>query len=101
MIPRDLEQMSPLQRAVVALKEARAQLDALRAARAEPIAVVGMGCRFPGGADGPDAFWRLLRQGEDAVTEVPPERWDVEAYYDPRPETPGKMYSRWGAFLEG
>jgi len=65
----------------------------------QDVAVVGMGCRFPGAA-GVEAFWRLLQRGLDAVTEVPPGRWDVSAYYDPRPATPAKMYTRWGAFLE-
>ena len=50
----------------------------------EPIAIVGIGCRFPG-ADGPEAFWRLLRDGLEAVGEVPADRWDVDAYYDPDP----------------
>ncbi|MCC6191419.1 MAG: type I polyketide synthase [Anaerolineales bacterium] len=65
----------------------------------EPIAVIGMGCRFPGGADSPEAFWELLKNGVDAVDEVPPARWPVDAYYDPDPAAAGKMYSRWGAFL--
>lgn len=64
----------------------------------DPIAVVGIGCRFPG-ADGPEAYWRLLRDGVDAITEVPWDRWDVDAYYDPKPGTPGKMYTRRGGFL--
>jgi myxalamid-type polyketide synthase MxaC len=96
-----LQQMTPLQRAVFALKEARSRLDALREAQREPIAILGFGCRFPGGADSPESYWRLLRDGVDAVTEVPPERWDVDAWYDPDPDAPGKMYSRWGAFLPG
>ena len=67
--------------------------------QAEPIAIVGIGCRFPGAAD-PEAFWQLLRDGRDAVTEVPAERWDINALYDPNPGTPGKMSTRWGGFLE-
>ncbi|WP_437760870.1 SDR family NAD(P)-dependent oxidoreductase [Sorangium sp. So ce1389] len=67
----------------------------------EPIAIVGMGCRFPGGADDPDAFWRLLEGGRDAVTEVPEDRWDIDAYYDPNPDAPGKLSSRWGSFIRG
>jgi amino acid adenylation domain-containing protein len=65
----------------------------------EPIAIIGIGCRFPG-ADGPQAFWRLLHDGVDAISEVPPDRWDIEGVYDPDPATPGKMSTRWGGFLE-
>ena len=66
--------------------------------RNEPVAVIGMACRFPGG-DTPDAFWEFLARGGDAVTEIPPERWDVDAYYDPDPDARGKMYTRRGAFI--
>ena len=62
----------------------------------EPIAIVGMACRFPGGADTPEDFWRLLREGTDAIVDIPAERWDVERWYDPDPEAPGKMYVRSG-----
>jgi acyl transferase domain-containing protein/acyl carrier protein len=65
----------------------------------EGIAVIGMGCRFPG-APGPEAFWELLRDGIDAITEVPLDRWDIDSYYDPTAGTPGKMSTRWGGFLE-
>ena len=65
---------------------------------AEPIAIIGMGCRFPG-AEGTEAFWRLLRQGEDAIQEVPASRWDVDEFYDPDPDAEGKMVTRWGGFL--
>ncbi len=64
----------------------------------EPIAVLGLGCRFPG-ADGPRAFWRLLANGVDAVGEVPGGRWDMTALYDPDPDALGKIYNRWGGFL--
>jgi acyl carrier protein len=65
----------------------------------EQIAIVGLGCRFPG-ADGPDAFWALLRDGVDAVREAPADRWDLGELYDPRPGRPGKLATRWGGFLE-
>ncbi len=71
---------------------------ALPVREGEPIAVVGLGCRFPG-APGPDHFWRLLAAGDDAVGEVPRDRWDVDAFYDPDPDAPGKMYNRWGGFV--
>ncbi len=67
--------------------------------RYEPIAIIGVGCRFPGGADSPDAFWRLLCEGRDAIVDVPPDRWDSRRYYDPDPEMPGKTYTRQGGFL--
>jgi acyl transferase domain-containing protein len=63
-----------------------------------PVAIIGMGCRFPG-AENPDAFWRLLAGGVDAITEVPADRWDIEAFYDPDLATPGMMSTRWGGFL--
>ena len=66
----------------------------------EPIAIIGMACRFPGGADSPDAFWHLLESGVDTVSEVPQDRWDINKYYDPDPSAPGKMSSRFGAFLD-
>jgi acyl transferase domain-containing protein len=66
--------------------------------QSEPIAIVGMGCRFPGGANSPSEFWELLKNGVDAIREVPPDRWDIDAYYDPDPKVPGKMTIRWRAF---
>jgi acyl transferase domain-containing protein len=65
----------------------------------EPIAVIGIGCRFPK-ANNPEAFWQLLRNGVDAIAPVPKERWNVDNFYDPNSETPGKMNARWGGFLE-
>ena len=67
---------------------------------AEPIAVVGMSARFPGGGQTPEGFWDLLAAGRDAVRDVPPGRWDIDAYYDPTPGAPGKMYTRRGAFVD-
>ena len=67
----------------------------------EPIAIVGMGCRFPGGVTDPESFWRLVESGVDAITEVPRERWDADAWYDPDAATPGKMTTRWGGFVRG
>ena len=66
---------------------------------ADRIAIIGIGCRFPGG-DGPEAFWRLLRDGVDAVGEVPADRWDVDDYYDPDPSAPGTLNTRRSGFLE-
>ena len=72
-----------------------------QASRSEPIAVVGIGCRFPGGSDNPTAFWRTLREGVDTIGEIPRDRWDVDACYDPNPDASGKIYVRHGGFLSG
>ena len=64
----------------------------------EPIAIIGIGCRFPG-ANNPESFWQVLSDGVDTITEVPSERWDIDAFYDPKPDTPGKMITRWGGFI--
>lgn len=65
-----------------------------------PIAIVGMGCRFPGGADSPSAFWELLKNGVDGIVDVPKDRWDSRRFYDPDPRKEGKMYIRQGGFLQ-
>src|SRR5690242_9166141 len=77
----------------------RARVAELERFRNEPIAIVGVGCRLPGGIESPEAFWRFLSEGRDAVGPMPPERWDTAAWYDPDPDAEGKMYVRDGAFL--
>ncbi|KWC52010.1 hybrid non-ribosomal peptide synthetase/type I polyketide synthase [Burkholderia ubonensis] len=89
-----------LKAALDELRLRRAEIAALRSDRNEPIAVIGMACRFPGSSDTPAAFWQLLDHARDAVTEVPRERWDIDRYYDPDPAAPGKMATRHGAFIE-
>ena len=64
------------------------------------IAIVGMGCRFPGGANDPQAFWELLKAGFNAVTEAPASRPGFRDLFDPDAKKPGRTYSRWGAFLD-
>jgi acyl transferase domain-containing protein/NADPH:quinone reductase-like Zn-dependent oxidoreductase/SAM-dependent methyltransferase/acyl carrier protein len=68
--------------------------------RREPIAIVGIGCRFPGGANGPGAFWRMLCDGVDAIREVPPDRWDIGTFYCPKAGILGKTNARWGGFID-
>jgi acyl transferase domain-containing protein len=94
------DELTPLQNAVYLLKQAQAKLAAYERAQSEPIAIIGVGCRFPGGASDPEAFWKLVAGGVDAVREVPADRWNVDDYYDPDPSAPGKMNTRWGGFLE-
>ena len=88
-----------LQRALAEVKDARDKLRAAERAQREPIAVIGIGCRFPGGADDPGELWRQLAAGVDATGPVPPERWDADALHDPDPDAPGKSYVRRGGFL--
>jgi acyl transferase domain-containing protein/NADPH:quinone reductase-like Zn-dependent oxidoreductase/acyl carrier protein len=66
----------------------------------EPIAIVAVSCRFPGAPD-PEAFWEVLSGGVDAIREVPEDRFDIDEFYDPDPDAPGKTYTRFGGFLDG
>jgi acyl transferase domain-containing protein/NADPH:quinone reductase-like Zn-dependent oxidoreductase/acyl carrier protein len=91
--------MSAVKLALLA-RQLRSQVDSVEILAAEPIAIIGMGCRFPGGVDSPAAFWDLLRSGEDPIVDVPSDRWDVDAFYDPRPYTAGKINTRRGGFLD-
>jgi acyl transferase domain-containing protein len=94
------DSLSPVKRALMEIRTLREELSRCRRQLHEPIAVVGLGCRFPGGVDGPDAFWRQLMDGVDAIEEIPADRWNVAAYFDPDPDVPGKMYVKWGGFLD-
>jgi len=87
------------QRLLNALQEARTRIEAYELIRSEPLAIVGMGCRFPGEVVDPEGFWRILCQGADAITEAPKDRWNIDALYDPDPDAPGKMCTRYGGFL--
>lgn len=96
----DKPQLSPAKLALIELKQMRQKIDALTRAKNEPIAIIGMGCRYPGGSNDPDSFWKMLSEGIDAITEVPADRWDIDKLYDPDPDKPGRMSTRYGGFLE-
>lgn len=90
-----------LRRAYATIEKMQARIKAFENKKAEPVAIIGMACRFPGCAyGGLSTFWTNLCDGHDAITEVPRERWDIDQYYDPNPSTPGKMSTRWGGFIE-
>jgi myxalamid-type polyketide synthase MxaB len=96
-LAQQISQMSPLKIALATqqLAPKMALMDA------EPIAIIGIGCRFPGGANNPDQYWQLLKEGRDAVVEMAAtRRWDMDTYYDADLEAPGKMSVRHGGFLD-
>jgi acyl transferase domain-containing protein/acyl carrier protein len=99
--PGSIDYRTLLKRAYDTIESLQSQLQSAERAHLEPIAIVGMGLRFPGGGSDAASFWKLLAEGRDVVSEVPPDRWDLDAFYDPDPDVVGKTYSRWGAFLDG
>ncbi len=94
------ERRNVLQESLVAIQRLQDRLDASERARHEPIAVVGMACRLPGGLQDTQAYWKALTEGLDLVGEVPADRWDVDAYYDPDPNAMGKSRTKAGGFLK-
>nr|WP_242548049.1 type I polyketide synthase [Amycolatopsis sp. MtRt-6] len=89
-----------LKRATADLKQARHRLHELETRDTEPLAIIGMSCRYPGGVATPDDLWDVVDAGRDVIGEFPADRgWDTEGVYDPTPERPGKTYTRHGGFL--
>jgi acyl transferase domain-containing protein len=88
-----------MREALEAIESLQARLDRVERARTEPIAIVGLSCRFPG-SENPDAFWRLLSSGTDAVKEAPGDRWNKIPHYSANPQLPGTAQKDYGGFLD-
>ena len=93
-----LDKLTPMQKSAYVLKKLRAKLDKIEKKQSEPIAIIGMSCRFPGASDC-NEYWQLLHNGKDAVTEIPEDRWPINDFYNPDPSAPGKMNTRCGGFV--
>src|SRR5580698_3155715 len=94
-----IQKLSPKRLALLAVELER-RLAVRKDSASEPIAIIGLGCRMPGDADTPEEFWKLLANGVDAIEEIPSDRWDVNLFYDPHPDTPGKANTKWGGFVD-
>ncbi len=95
-----ISELSPIKRALIEIRNLKARLEELEESHPEPIAIIGMGLRFPGDVNDAESFWQLLQHGVDAITEVPSDRWSLEEFYDADVSVPGKMTTRYGAFLK-
>ena len=98
--------VSPDRRAIITdalrkIDDLSARLEVAERADTEPIAVLGMACRFPGGVNNPDQFWELLRDGRSGIVRVPSQRWDADAFFTDDHTVPGTICNREGGFLTG
>ncbi|MEM7756776.1 MAG: type I polyketide synthase [Cyanobacteria bacterium P01_A01_bin.40] len=96
----NIESQKLLREAIAEMRHMRSRLTRFEQEKNESIAVIGMDCQFPGEASNPDAYWKILRDGVEGIVEIPRSRWDIDKYYDSNPNTSGKMYSRYGGFIE-
>lgn len=97
---KENENQALMTKALAEIKKLQQKIKAAELEKNEPIAIIGMSCRFPGGVQDADAFWDLLENGKDAIGEVPKDRWNIEALYDKDPQAKGKIYTKLGGFID-
>ena len=98
--PDQTSSQSPTKLALRKIRELKQQLAEAESGQHEGIAIVSMACRFPRHSNSPEAYWESLAAGTDEVGELPPDRWDLDSFFDADPDAPGRMYTRRGAFLD-
>lgn len=98
--PQQNSNDSPVKQALREIRRLKAELETERARRTEPLAIVGIGVRLPGGVDTPEGYWKLLIDGVDAVGPIPRDRWPHDEYYDPDADASGRYYVQKGGFLD-
>jgi acyl transferase domain-containing protein/surfactin synthase thioesterase subunit/aryl carrier-like protein len=91
-----------LKKSILAIQKLQSEIEELKknGIQNEPIAIVGMACRFPGSSNTPEQLWDLLKNGRSATTEIPGDRWDINKYFDPAAGTPGKTHTKYGGFID-
>lgn len=96
----EAEESSLIKKSLIEIHKLKSKLKQAESSLNEPIAIVGIGCRFPGGVNNTDDFWKLLNEGGSTTAEIPANRWDIDATYDPSPEATFKSYIRHGSFID-
>jgi len=95
-----MEEPALITTALREIRRLRQRVAELEPAADDPVAVIGLACRFPGGASGPEAFWGTLADGVDAVGHITDDRWNISQLYDPDPDAPGKLYTRAAGLID-
>lgn len=97
---KDTDTQALMAKALAEIKKLQQKIKSAELEKNEPIAIIGMSCRFPGGVHDKETFWDLLENGKDAITEVPKDRWNIETLYDKDPQAKGKIYTKSGGFID-
>ena len=97
---KDTDTQALMTKALAEIKKLQQKIKSAELVKNEPIAIIGMSCRFPGGVHDKETFWDLLENGKDAITEVPKDRWNIDTLYDKDPQAKGKIYTKSGGFID-